>query len=223
MAAFKSSVRKIFVICDVDDVTSKPAVVPLGDEIAGPITTLLLLLPDRDIHGVEVEFDGVIEDALFVAAGEVEIVFAVEFVAVMWCNDVLFVVDADDDEVVVLFVIWFKFKAASVPHRPRICNASAHFSRSGNPAWDTFTSPLYIKSTSACISHSLMSRGRMIMGCLHGFSPSKLSKYVEHAANTKRWQWTWWPSHASVTSTNRWPASSCKGKFNFICYSLQNK
>lgn len=69
MAAFKSSVRKMFVICDVDDVTSKPPVVvppPLGDEMAGPITTLLLLA-DRDIHGVDVEFDGVIDDALFVA------------------------------------------------------------------------------------------------------------------------------------------------------------
>lgn len=83
MAAFSSSVRRIFVICDVDDVTSKPAVVRIGDEMAaGPMTTLLLL-PDRDIHGVEEEeFDGVIEDALFVA-GVVESVLAVEFVAVM--------------------------------------------------------------------------------------------------------------------------------------------
>lgn len=79
VAAFSSSVRKIFVICDVDDVTSRPVVVPLGDDMAGPITTLLLLA-DRDIHGVEVEFEyGVIEDALFVA-GVFEIV---EFVAVM--------------------------------------------------------------------------------------------------------------------------------------------
>lgn len=89
-------------------------------------------------------------------------------------------------DVVVLFVILFRFKAASVPHKPRICNASAHLSKSGSPACDTFTSPLYIKSTSAWISHSFMSRGRMIMGCLQGFSPSKLSKYVEQAANTKR-------------------------------------
>lgn len=84
MAAFNSSVRKIFVICDVDDVTSRPAVAPpLGDEIAGPMTTLLLLLlPDRDIHGVVEEFDGVIVDALFVA-DVVESVLDVEFVAVM--------------------------------------------------------------------------------------------------------------------------------------------
>ena len=61
-AAFRSSVRKIFVICDVDDVTSKPVVGPLGDETAGPITTLLLLA-DRDIHGVEVELDVVIDGA----------------------------------------------------------------------------------------------------------------------------------------------------------------
>lgn len=84
VAAFSSSVRKIFVICDVDDVTSKPVVVPVGDEMAGPMTTLLLLV-DRDIHGVELAFDGVMddeEDALFVA-GVVEIVFPVEFAAVM--------------------------------------------------------------------------------------------------------------------------------------------
>lgn len=100
VAAFRSSVRKIFVICDVDDVTSKPVVVPVGDETAGPITTLLLLA-ERDIQGV-VELDVVIDDALFVA-GVVEIVLGVAFVAVMWCNDVLFVVLFDD--VVVLFVM----------------------------------------------------------------------------------------------------------------------
>lgn len=82
VAAFRSSVRKIFVICDVDDVTSKPVVVPLGDEMAGPITTLLLLA-DRDIHGVEVELDGVIDEDVLFVAGVVEIVLAVEFVAVM--------------------------------------------------------------------------------------------------------------------------------------------
>lgn len=85
MAAFSSSLRKIFVICDVDDVTSKPAdvVVPLGDEIAGPMTTLLPLF-DRDILGVveAAEFDGVIVDALFVA-GVVDSVLAAAFVAVM--------------------------------------------------------------------------------------------------------------------------------------------
>lgn len=82
VAAFRSSVRKIFVICDVDDVTSKPVVVPLGDEMAGPITTLLLLA-DRDIHGVEVELDGVIDEDVLFVAGVVEIVLAVAFVAVM--------------------------------------------------------------------------------------------------------------------------------------------
>lgn len=109
-------------------------------------------------------------------------------------------------------LIWLRLSAASDPHRPRIFSISAHFIKSGRPAWETFTSPLYMKSTSAWMAHSFISRGKIIMGCLHGFSPSKFSKNVEHAASTSRWQCTWWPSQASVTSTNRWPASNCVSK-----------
>lgn len=86
VAAFNSSVRKMLVICDVDDVTSKPVVAPLGDDIAGPMTTLLLA--DRDIHGVEVAFDGVIDGVLFALVVVVVVVAAAgvlagEVVAVM--------------------------------------------------------------------------------------------------------------------------------------------
>lgn len=75
MAALRSSVRKILVICDVDDVMTSKAVV---EPLAGPIRTLLLLA-DRDIHGVDVEFDVVIDVALVVmgVTGVVEIVLFV--------------------------------------------------------------------------------------------------------------------------------------------------
>lgn len=75
-----------------------------------------------------------------------------------------------------LFPFATSLSVESVPHRPRICSVSAHFSSCGKPACDTFTWPLYMKSTSACISHSLISFGNIIIGCLHGFSLNKLSK-----------------------------------------------
>lgn len=38
-----------------------------------------------------------------------------------------------------IFPLATSLRVESVPHRPRICNVSAHFSNCGRPACDTFT------------------------------------------------------------------------------------
>jgi hypothetical protein len=56
------------------------------------------------------------------------------------------------------------------------CNDSAALMRDESCAWLTLISPLYIKSTIACTSHSLRSL-RTITGCLQGVSSKMRWKY----------------------------------------------
>ena len=88
----------------------------------------------------------------------------------------------------------------SEPHNPRICNASAATSKEFNSSWLTFTSPLYMKSTSAWTSQCFMSFMKII-GCWQGLWTRRFSKYVLHADNTTLWHLIICPSQASVIST----------------------
>lgn len=80
------------------------------------------------------------------------------------------------------------FKLLLLSDRPLICKLSAVFRKAGKRFWDTFTSPLYMKSNKAFTSFGLTSF-RKTIGCLLAVWIKSASKYGEHAERTIWWAW----------------------------------
>lgn len=80
------------------------------------------------------------------------------------------------------------FKLLLLSDRPLICKLSAVFKKAGKRFWDTFTSPLYMKSSRAFTSFGLTSF-RKTIGCLLAVCMKRASKYGEHADRTIWWAW----------------------------------